>query len=414
MSSFMKQFISKESLEGNVVEEVQDITPEEEVELVEANAEAELVRRDIEQAVEASERVIAVQEELQAQNEVAEGIMEANGGQLPMEAAAGIEAGRRAAAIALGLDPESEEGQAIVDQPQIDAMVRGEAQPATEDDNKQKGFIATLKKIWAWVVEKSKKFWGWINKVTKIVPKKYKATIAKLKSITDEEFNAGLEKIKANDEASAKFGKVFYNGKLVAVDKLTAETAKLQVFLQTGLTAAAKDVLNTLKTTEAQAIKNAEFLAKAKEVIQKELNGAPKELYMDGKLLSITVDSNITIKKDEHVEKVGSVSRKEALDTLNVGSIMSFYAKLNDYRDITEVGTIKELNKQFEERDGGLGVQLMSLLKSGDSASKELIQIFNTTTIKITSFLDAVVAASKNQGKEEADAGQTKALPYNG
>lgn len=414
MSSFMKQFISKESLEG-VVEEVGEITPEEEVELVEATAEAEFVRRDVEQAVEASDRVAAVQEELQAQNEVAEGIMEANGGQLPMEAAAGIEAGRRAAAVALGVDPESEEGQAIVDQPQIDAMVRGEALPATEDDNKSKGLIATIMKIWDYIVSKAKQFKNWIVKAFSITPKKSKATYAKLKALTDEEFKKGLDFIKSDKDNAEKYGKLFVDGKLANMVE-AGDTARTSVDVLFKLVKdnirPALDILNSNTDESAKAKSAEELSSKLIESVGSSLDNL-KPLKCNGEELKLVAEGGtIKVNKTQFDGGIGNITLKDALAAIEVNplqvSLKKLYTSLSTF-ELKDLTTVADAAK----KDGTLSASRVSNFFKGVVLSQQSISSsFNIALNKTLSFLDIVAAAGKKSNTEES--GEIKALPYNG
>lgn len=415
MSSFMKQFISKESLEEGVVEAVDDITPEEEVELVEANAEAEFVRRDIEQAGEAFERVRAVQDELQAQNEVAEGIMEANGGQLPMEAAAGIEAGRRAAAVALGLDPESEEGQAIVDQPQIDAMVRGESQPATEDDNKSKGLIATLKKIWTWIVEKFKAGIKWISKATNIIPKKFKDVYVKLKAMSDEDFNKVVEQYKDDEEIAKRYSNLFENGKLIDLDDKSKMVKKLIDASKLGMVDSVTYAHNSAKQTEESSNKLVELAAKT---VQRFKSAVGKDTFtLNGYTFGFEiVGTDVTLKKEElpKLSKVPVFTRKDALSSVNVGLINQMMQEVNqmsfEMSKEVQKGQLDNIDKLPPEAQDGVR-KSTSIIQKLTSAFLDIVNGYNKVASDMAAMLGLIVKKAENK---ETDAGETKALPYNG
>lgn len=199
------------SLENqDVLDDNTPVTPEEEAAADVAAAEAEVVRQEVENNVEQVERAEAVVDELEGTNEALAGVVaQSPDGTIPAETAAMVEAQRRTAAAALGLDPETGAGAELVDNPGLEGLVNGtiSLEEATEKNKtmieKIRGFI---KKIADAIKAGWERFKGFIAKVLDVLPKQIKELAPWVKD--NKDLTGLLNKYSVdNKEAYAAFEK---------------------------------------------------------------------------------------------------------------------------------------------------------------------------------------------------------------
>ncbi len=230
MSSYLQQFLS---IEQEVLDAENQIQSEDEA--VEVAGEVEAARQEAEAMGSEIQRSSAVLDEVDNQNQAIRAIVEKNG-ELTPEAAAGFEVARRTAVAGLGLDPESEAAQGVVDEAGLESMVLGRGVLALEEAEKtSENLWAKIKKIWEAFVARCKEFWKWLMKLTNFVDKRYKEAYNKVRAMSDEEFNTKVEALKKTflklDRSAAELKGVYNwltpDGKLFDIDAEAGNVFKM-------------------------------------------------------------------------------------------------------------------------------------------------------------------------------------------
>lgn len=341
-------------------EDIADLDPADNVILAESAAEMEFIRRDVERAVENVDRLVAVDEELHNQNEMMEGVITANDGQLPTSTAAGIEAGRRVAAIALGLNPDAPESDDIINRPQLQALVEGQTDTiATEsEDGKFAKLKAAVLKIWNWIKDKCKAFYKWFQKFTNIIPKKFKEVYNLATSLPEDQLKEALSKIDGNPEAVDKYRNLLEHGKLIDLQDKANEVNKwVNGYLIYGpfSSKASKAVSEFNKQVSAIKNNNADGeVVESQEVdelikeTQEKLKG--KTIVLDAKQFEIeAVENGIAISRKD-VNSNGNftnITKKDIVNSVNVGlKSMSVFKTLSNLVDIENAESVKKFIKE--------------------------------------------------------------------
>lgn len=191
--SYFKQL--RASLENEELLPEGELTPEAEAEADVAMVEAEAVRQEIENNIEAQERAEAVVEELEGTNEALTNIA-ANSpdGTIDEATAAMAEAQRRTAAAAVGLDPEEGAGAELVDQAGLESLVEGTYLSLEEATSKTQKIIDG---IWNFIKEIGKKISSAWKRFKEFMGKVFNTTTNQMKdalTFVNETENGKLEK----------------------------------------------------------------------------------------------------------------------------------------------------------------------------------------------------------------------------
>ena len=160
MSYFNSLRLSLESIDTPAYDETLD----NEVALAEqgeAVAEAELTRQEIEAEVENVARANSAADEIDAQNEAVQTIIEKDG-TLDENTAAFVEASRRAVASGMGLDPDEGVGKDLVSAESIAYMVNN---PGSVSLEAKGGAVDTVKKYGKVLLGKINELWEAFTKL---------------------------------------------------------------------------------------------------------------------------------------------------------------------------------------------------------------------------------------------------------
>lgn len=319
MSSYLQQFLS---IEQEVLDAENQIQSEDEA--VEVAGEVEAARQEAEAMGSEIQRSSAVLNEVDNQNQAIRAIVEKNG-ELTPEAAAGFEVARRTAVAGLGLDPESEAAQGVVDEAGLESMVLGRGVLALEEAEKTSENLWTkIKKIWEAFVARCKEFWRWLMKLTNFVDKRYKEAYNKVRAMSDEEFNTKVEALKKTflklDRSAAEL-KGVYNwltpeGKLYDIDAEAGNVFKMTDNVQAaGRTVIDKILKGEVKSTSSA---NTELANALKEKDVKFCRYTIRlSSYNDGPYgLAVQVEGNT----DKGSLKDVKFTRKDLENVLNVGT----------------------------------------------------------------------------------------------
>lgn len=227
------------SLENqDVLNDNTPVTPEEEAAADVAAAEAEVVRQEVENNVEQVERAEAVVDELEGTNEALAGVVaQSPDGTIPAETAAMVEAQRRTAAAALGLDPEQGAGAELVDNPGLESLVKGDVslENALAKTKEVIGKIVKfIQEIGRKIKEGIKKFAMFIGKIFNVLPRQLKEAAGVLKTMEGKDIDERLKgvdrELKLAVGTPTKIASVtdFKNGLGMAITSLGKGDTELQ------------------------------------------------------------------------------------------------------------------------------------------------------------------------------------------
>nr|DAT18098.1 MAG TPA: hypothetical protein [Caudoviricetes sp.] len=197
MADFLKSYVL--GLEDIDTTTDVEVTPEEEQAADEAVQQAENVRQEAEDIADQAGRAVDVVNELDVQNDAIKGVMETNGGTLPPEAAAGFQAARRMAAVAVGMNPDEGVGEELVDEAGLESMTNG-VMSLEANEKAKDGIWEAVKRMFKGLRERVMNFIEWLSKFFTIIPKRYKTKINQLKEMEDSAFDAAVERIDENAE----------------------------------------------------------------------------------------------------------------------------------------------------------------------------------------------------------------------
>lgn len=352
--SFLNKFgtngtVSIEELEVQF-EATEEATAEEEAELEEAEEQANLAREEAEQSIEESETAERVVEELETQNEAIANIREQNNGVLPQEAAAGFEAARRMAAIAVGENPDEGDGAELVDEPGLESMVNGATLSLEEDKNKSmiQKIKDGIKKAWEWVKDKFNSFVTWLSKITNIIPKVLKERYNKIKALSDDEVAAGLAKL--SEDKLNKYNAIILDGKLVDLAKLTDMANKTTSVILgniTRLTASFKGLVTKIfgksSVIEQDDFFDSEYIKVINKTGKTEFKGAGILATLSANDKVINVDFTAL---EADVSVLRKVSKADILNGLNVGAMAVSKVKKNAEHLSSEMKKIEAFHKE--------------------------------------------------------------------
>ena len=301
MSYFNSLRLSLESIDTPAYDETLD----NEVALAEqgeAVAEAELTRQEIEAEVENVARANNAADEIDAQNEAVQTIIEKDG-TLDENTAAFVEASRRAVASGMGLDPDEGVGKDLVSAESIAYMVNN---PGSVSLEAKGGAIDTVKKYGKVLLGKINELWEaftkLLGKIFNTLPHQITGLIARLEETNDESFKARLAKIEKED--NRRFNSITVGGKfyrLAGVVKQFSDYSKL-----------AEDYAKKLEKSGKGV--------KAKELIETASNSNGQTFQIADKKYSVTVSGlNYSFVRDEVEGKVDDllkVTRGDLIATL--------------------------------------------------------------------------------------------------
>lgn len=360
--SFLKQYISNEGFVLGLEDDT--VTVDDEVQVAEAMGEANAVRQEIENTADDIEKADAVANELELQNDAMAGMAEENGGAIPEQAAAGFELARRAAVAAVGVDPDSEEGEEAVDAAGLESYVKGLIS-LEEAQEKNKGFLQkikdSIKAAWNWIVEKIKAFTRWVSKITNILPKKYRAAYNAIKELSDDAFDRGLTSVLSSPEQREKLLRLIVNGKIADISDVSDAVGKFVKGCDLGYIAAIKFTYNFARgqagddgVTEDKEEFQRKALLQIVESVRKHVgdtvvvNGSEYRLSMKGANIDFEV-------KDVVGKSDPKFSRKDMLDALNQGLISEklYERATKAVEDIEKNGEVKKFADKGLDKSNG-------------------------------------------------------------
>lgn len=353
MSYSLKDFLSQESIDDTDVVD-SELTEEENDELQEAVEETDAIHRDIEAARSDAERLDAVGEQLAIQEEVADKIAEQNDGKLPEDAAAMLETSRRVAVAAVGVDPDSEEGQELVSVESIQSRFDG-TWLSMEEEAKKTGLMSrikeSIKKIWEWIKEKISALIEWISKATNIIPKRLKTHYNAIKSMSDDDFKAKINSL--DDDTTSP---IIQNGKIGDLGKLTDEVTNYVTGGFTSLLMIREQGPEHFSQTGNGVLK---------DVVFKAFEGRWEKfsVVINGEKYSFASKDEPYSLKHESVEqgRIKDITRSELLNALNQG--ISTRNKINALAEKGKASSNKAGDKLSKD-DTALGKELSNIAKN--------------------------------------------------
>lgn len=406
-------------------EDIADLDPADNVILAESAAEMEFIRRDVERAVENMDRLVAVDEELHNQNEMMEGVISVNDGQLPTSTAAGVEAGRRVATIALGLNPDAPEAEDIINRPQLQALVEGQTNTvATEsEDGKFAKLKAAVLKIWNWIKDKCKAFYKWFQKFTNIIPNKLKEVYNLATNLSEDQLKETLSKIDGNPEAVDKYRNLLENGKLIDLQDKANEVSKwvneylaINKYGSLGKYAVTEASKQLTKIKNGQADDNGENHVVNVLItdVQEKLKG--KTITLDAKQIEFeSVEGGIAISRKD-IDTSGNFTKftkKDIVNSINVGlKSMSVFKALNGVVDIEDNNDVKSFVQSATAANthpkANRAMKLISTMQMGRLILlKSLQNVYRNLTDFVKFVSDTTKGENKNTGTSEMKHAET-------
>lgn len=412
--SFLKQYISNEGFALGLEDDT--VTVDDEVQVAEAMGEANAVRQEIENTADDIEKADTVANELELQNDAMAGMAEENGGVIPEQAAAGFELARRAAVAAVGVDPDSEEGEEAVDAAGLESYSKGLIS-LEEAQEKNKGFLQKIKDsviaAWKWIVEKVKAFLRWVGKITNILPKKFRESYNLIKDMEDKAFDEALDKYTSTDEGKEKAARLMANGKLVDIGDVTSDVSNFIDGCEMGFIDSVKFGYNAIRADKAYEQLDAEayneYSAKAAIIMMKHIKTKHgEEVTVNGTKYTIQArGGKFDIKEESVIKDVkAKFTRKELLDSLNQGIIAE---KLFDraVKSIEKIEKNKEADKLSASAESPLTGKYASIIFRQVSKTTSLsIKLFHELTAQrnnITSVAKAIAGKTGTEDKKETN-----------
>lgn len=351
--SLLKKCISNENYDFGLENYSSELTAQEEVELAEAQGGAESVRKDIEAGAGDIEHATMAASELELQNEAMTAIADENGGTLSPETAAGFELARRAVVASVGIDPDTEQGEELVDSQSLESLSNGSI--SVEDvKDKAKNFLTKIKdgikKIWKWIVDKIKQFLNWLDKITNIIPKKFKKAYDAVSNMTDKEFDDAIAVIAVKSPKYKAQGQALViNGKLMDPKEVSqniadfVDSGKLGIFDAIKFSySKLKDEISSKGDKEARKSMLKIYMEHFKSVIGKNVsvNGTTYRIdYSDETGIEIIEDTY-----ESENAQLSKIKRKDLLDALNQGTISEkLFARAQ--KSLKELENNKEADK---------------------------------------------------------------------
>ena len=399
--------LSKEEFEDQVVEPVS----EGEAQAIEQEYENRV--NEIESLDSQRERAERVVDELETQQEAVRAIVEQNGGLTENEAAL-IESQRRTAAVALDIDPDSETGKEIVDEPGLEAMVNHGVLSLEENEKFTDKVKRVIENIIKTIKEKIESFVKWFGKFTNILTNKAREAYGYLKGLSDEEFKKRVDALP--EEALKDAGMLFENGTYdfgKTVDAISAFASKAQGII---VPANAKLVKLAEKVSKNGGNASEEEKAEAANIMQqtrKELNdafgrsangnGAVEVLNLRLKYEAAENSfGRCSIEKlDKGDAKKSDLDKAKLLNAVNQGLFTKTIAKVR-----AESAQQDVKNYQAGKSDSA-GAEVLDLIKLVSSYSTARFMLYTAATNgynKLASIILALKAVSLESEEKTAEA----------
>lgn len=338
------------SLEEQILAEAAEITPEESEQLAEDHAtlreDQEQLTADIVETADDINTAETAVDNLEQQNEIIEAAVAS--GQMNGAVAAQSEVARRLAVAPLGLDTETTE--TVVDSEALESMAFGGALALEQNQQVIVALEGAISDVFKIFLSKINEVITRIEKATNIIAKRYKEAYAVVKSVSDEEFAAKVEKLTAKSDIA----KYLDNGKPVDLEKVIKSTQPYHGYVYEVEKALKKQFkyINEF-SIGGMAINAVNALLREKGVTKYVHDRVQEEnKAFANKLASVSFgaitykstmkDGAINFSRDVSKEHSSpSFTRKEFLDAINVGLIQNWNKSII-HDTLTQVSKIVE------------------------------------------------------------------------